>query len=59
MRYFRAHCCSRFARTAHVMLMTKLKNQSELTQTPNVGGVNGGGEEGREIVLDRFELVSA
>jgi hypothetical protein len=41
------------------MLITKLKNQSELTQTPNVGGVNGGGEEGREIVLDRFELVSA
>ena len=41
------------------MLMTKLKNQSELTQIPNVGGINVGGEEGREIVLDRFELVSA
>ena len=57
MRYFRAHCCSRFARTAHVMLMAKLMNQSELTQIPNVDGVNGGGEEGREI-SDRFEPVT-
>ena len=36
------------------MLITRLKNQSELTQTPNVGGMNVGGEEGREI-LDIFE----
>jgi hypothetical protein len=34
------------------MLMTKLKNQSELTQMAYVGGENGGGEAGRE--LDRF-----
>ena len=36
--------------------MTKLKNQSELTQTAYVGGENGGGEVGREAeILDRFE----
>jgi hypothetical protein len=38
--------------------MTKLKNQSELTQMPYVGGVNGGGEEG-EGILDEFGSVSA
>ena len=36
-------------------LITKLKNQSELTQTAYVGGENGGGEVGREIeLLDRL-----
>ena len=35
--------------------MTKLKNQSELTQTAYGGGENGGGEAGREIeILDRL-----
>ena len=58
LRYFRAHCCSKFARTAHVKLTAKLTNQSELTQIPNVGGVNGGGDKGKEK-SDRFEPVSA
>ena len=31
--------------------MTKLKNQSELTQTACVGGENGGGEGGKELEL--------
>ena len=40
--------------------MTRLKNQSELTQTAYVGGVNGGGEEGRELeMLGPFRLIVA
>ena len=30
--YLRAHCCSNVARRAHVRLIAKLRNQSELTQ---------------------------
>jgi hypothetical protein len=42
------------------MLMAKLKNQSELTHTAYVGGVNGGGEVGRELeILDRFGSAMA
>ena len=55
LRYLRAHCCSNVASRAQVTLITKLENQSELTQTANVGGENGGGEAGRELeILDRF-----
>ena len=37
------------------MLIARLKNQSELTQTAYEGGENGGGEEGRELeILDRL-----
>ena len=60
MRYRRAHCCSNVARRAHVRLITRLKNQSELTQTAWFGGENGGGEEGRELeLLDPFGLIVA
>ena len=51
LRYLRAHCCSSVASRAQVILIAKLKNQSELTQTANVGGENGGGEVGREIEM--------
>ena len=38
--------------------MSKLKNQSELTQTAYVDGENGGGEVGRELeILDRSGLA--
>jgi hypothetical protein len=39
--YRRAHCCSDVARRAHVRLITKLRNQSELTQTAWLGGEKG------------------
>jgi len=32
LMYRRAHCCSSVARAAHVRLMVKLRNHSELTQ---------------------------
>jgi hypothetical protein len=41
--YRRDHCCRDVANSAHVRLMTKLKNQSEFTQMAYFGGVNGGG----------------
>ena len=41
--YRRDHCCSDVANKAHVRLMTKLRNQSEFTQTAYLGGENGGG----------------
>lgn len=43
MRYKRAHCCSKIANRAHVILMTKLKNQRVLTQMADRGGENAGG----------------
>ena len=39
----RAHCCNKVASKALVRLMTKLKNQSEFTQTACPGGEKGGG----------------
>ena len=39
--YRRAHCWSNVAKSAHVRLMTKLRNQRELTHTAEVGGENG------------------
>ena len=41
-----------------MILMTKLKNQSELTQTAYAGGAKTGGEAGKGLeLLDRFESV--
>src|SRR6266702_972138 len=37
--YRRTHCCNNVASKAHVRLMAKLKNQSELTQMAYIGGV--------------------
>ena len=45
LMYRRAHCCSNVAKRAHVRLMTKLRNQSELTHTAEVGGENVDGSE--------------
>ena len=39
--YRRAHFWSNVAKSPHVRLMTKLRNQSELTHTAEVGGENG------------------
>jgi hypothetical protein len=39
--YRRAHCCNNVAKRAQVRLITRLKNQSELTQTAYFGGENG------------------
>jgi hypothetical protein len=39
--YRRAHFWSNVAKSAQVRLMTKLRNQRELTQTAYLGGVNG------------------
>ncbi len=36
------------------MLITKLRNQSELTQTAWLGGENFGGEEGRDFEMLEF-----
>ena len=50
--YRRAHCCSDVAKRAHVMLITRLKNQSEFTQMAYIGGENGGGVatvEGKDV----------
>ena len=59
LRYLRAHCCSNVASRAQVILTTKLENQSELTQTAEVCGENGGGVAGRELeILDRFGSVT-
>jgi hypothetical protein len=44
--YRRAHCCNNVASRALVRLIAKLRNQSELTQTADFGGVNGGGLAG-------------
>ena len=44
--YLRAHCCNDVAKRAQVRLVTKLKNQSEFTQTALFGGENGGGVGG-------------
>ena len=41
--YRRDHCCSDVANSAHVRLITKLKNQSEFTQMAYLGGENWGG----------------
>ena len=41
--YRRAHCCNDVANSAAVRLITKLRNQSELTQMAYLGGENGGG----------------
>jgi hypothetical protein len=57
LRYRRAHCCSNVASRAQVILITKLRNQSALTQMAKFGGVNGGGEVGSE--LDAFGLIVA
>jgi hypothetical protein len=46
VRYRRAHCCNNVAKSAHVRLMTKLRNHSELTQIAYLGGENGGGVAG-------------
>lgn len=43
MRYKRAHCCNKIANRAHVILITKLKNQRVLTQTADGDGENAGG----------------
>jgi hypothetical protein len=40
--YRRARWCSNVARRPHVMMMARLKNQSELTQTVYLGGGNTG-----------------
>ena len=59
MRYKRAHCCNKIANRAHVILMTRLKNQSELTQTADAGGENAGGS-GRVVgrmICDPLELA--
>lgn len=58
--YRRAHCCNDVAKRAHVRLMTKLKDQSEFTQTAYVGGENWGGVEtveGMEVGGMVFELA--
>ena len=58
--YLRAHCCREVASSAQVRLITRLKNQSELNQMADMGGlkVNGlGGGEGREIVCDPLETT--
>ena len=39
--YRRAHCWSNVAKSAHVRLMSRLRNQSELTHTAEAGGENG------------------
>ena len=59
MRYKRAHCCNKIANRAHVRLMTKLKNQSELTQTADAGGENGGGSGSvvGTVICDPLELA--
>jgi hypothetical protein len=41
--YRRAHCCNNVASKAHVRAMTKLRNQSELTQIADFEGEKGGG----------------
>jgi hypothetical protein len=41
--YRRAHWRSIIAKSAHVRLITKLKNHSEFTQMAYLGGENGGG----------------
>ena len=43
LTYRRAHCCNNVASSAHVRLIDKLKNQSELTQMEYCGGEKGGG----------------
>lgn len=47
--YRRAHCWNNVAIKAQVKLITKLNNQSQLTQTADVGAVN----EAAELVNDR------
>ena len=43
LRYRRDQCCNNVAHIAHERLITKLKNQSEFTQTAYLGGENAGG----------------
>jgi hypothetical protein len=43
LRYRRAQYCNNVASIAHVRLMFKLKNQSEITQMEDMGGEKGGG----------------
>jgi hypothetical protein len=59
VRYRPAHCCSNVASRAHVRLMTKLRNQSELTQTADFGGENGGGSAGVARIAARDTFGSA
>jgi hypothetical protein len=50
--YRRAHWCNDVAKRAHVRLISRLKNQSEFTQTEYLGGENGGGvatNEGMDV----------
>ena len=57
--YRRAHCCSNVASRAHVRLITKLSDQSELTKTADFGAEKGGGCAGvaRIDVRDTFGLA--
>jgi hypothetical protein len=43
--YLRPHCCINMANMALIRLLTRLKNQKELTQMEYLGGENGGGLE--------------
>lgn len=43
VRYERAHCCDKIANRADARLMTKLRNQSELTQMADAVGENASG----------------
>ena len=57
--YRRAHRCNNVAHRAQLMLMTRLKNQSEFTQTEYLGGENGGGLATEEGVEERVTFGSA
>jgi len=57
--YRRDHCCSNVASIAHERLMTKLKDQSEFTQTAYLGGENAGGVATADGVDGRGTFGSA
>jgi hypothetical protein len=57
--YRRAHCCNNVASRAHVRLMTKLRNQSELAQTADFGGEKGGSLAGVARIDARDTFGSA
>ena len=59
VRYRRAHCCNIVASRAHVRLIAKLRNQSELTQIAYFGGEKGGGLAGMARIDERDTLGSA
>ncbi len=55
--YRRAHCCNNIASNEQERVITKLKDQSEFTQTVDLGGEKVGGldrveEAGTSVLLE-------